>query len=82
MEEVNRAHISTFLLRSMGESPADSYHGYFSDVPEGAWYTPFIERLHELGVVGGYLDGSFRPDEIITRAEMAVLVDTALITGR
>jgi hypothetical protein len=81
MEEVNRAHISTFLLRSMGENPADSYHGYFSDVPEGAWYTPFIERLYELGVVGGYLDGSFRPDEIITRAEMAVLVDTALISG-
>lgn len=81
-EQVSRAHITTFLIRSMGESPADAYHGYFTDVPEGAWYTPFVERLFELGIVGGSDDGTFGPNEIITRAEMAVLVDTALVSGR
>ncbi len=81
-EQVSRAHITTFLIRSIGESPADAYHGYFTDVPEGAWYTPFVERLFELGIVGGSDDGTFGPNEIITRAEMAVLVDTALVSGR
>ena len=80
--EVTRAHIATFLIRAMGEGPADSYRGYFADVPEGAWYTPFVERLHELGIVRGFADGTFGPNDVITRAEMAVLVDTALISGR
>ena len=79
--EVTRAHIATFLIRAMGEGPADSYRGYFADVPEGAWYTPFVERLHELGIVRGFADGTFGPNDVITRAEMAVLVDTALISG-
>jgi len=81
-EQVSRAHITTFLVRAMGESPLDTYHGYFTDVPQGAWYTPFVERLFELGIVGGSDDGAFGPNEIITRAEMAVLVDTALVSGR
>ena len=86
MEEVNRAHISTFLLRSMGVSPADSYRAHVEvglDASVDETPLPGIGGVEaELGVVGGYLDGSFRPDEIITRAEMAVLVDTALISGR
>ena len=80
-EEVTRAHIATFLIRAMEETPSGAYHGYFPDVPEGAWYTPFVERLHELGIVGGFKDGTFGPNDVITRAEMAVLVDTALISG-
>jgi hypothetical protein len=51
--------------------------GTFSDVPPGQWYTPYVERLAELGISVGYGDGTFRPHAGVSRAEMAVFM-----TGR
>lgn len=49
----------------------------FSDI-EDHWAKIHIEKLAEYGVVNGYNDGTFRPDETITRAEVAVMVSNAL----
>jgi len=49
----------------------------FSDVPDSHWAAANIEKLSELGVVGGYSDGTFRPDHSVSQAEavcMAVRV--------
>jgi hypothetical protein len=37
----------------------------------------FIEELYDQGITGGYLDGSYRPENQVTRAEMAVLLVNA-----
>jgi hypothetical protein len=37
-----------------------------------------VNVLTELGVVQGYPDGSYKPDKVVTRAEMAVIVVSAL----
>ena len=37
-----------------------------------------VNVLTELGVVTGYEDGTYKPENIVTRAEMAVLVVNAL----
>ena len=42
----------------------------FSDVPENAFYKKAIEFLQELGIVNGYADGTFRPNNEVNRAEM------------
>lgn len=47
----------------------------FPDVLPGKWYTPAIERLARANILGGYRDGTFRPDAPMTRAEVAVLID-------
>ena len=47
----------------------------FTDVPERASYAGFIVWAASLGLVNGYPDGSFRPEGLITREELAVLVD-------
>jgi hypothetical protein len=47
-----------------------------SDV-SGNWAEPFIRALTDRGIIAGYPDGSFRPDQPVTRAEFAALVNKA-----
>ena len=75
---VTRAQMATFLVRALGETPSAAYHGYFSDVPDGRWYTGYIERASEFGLTTGYPDGTYRPDTPVTRDELAVFVLRAL----
>lgn len=46
----------------------------FSDVTAGVDHAQAIGVLSQLGVIGGYEDGTFKPDQKVTRAEMAKLV--------
>jgi murein DD-endopeptidase MepM/ murein hydrolase activator NlpD len=79
---VTRAQMATFLVRALNAEASDApYHGYFPDVAAGAWYTSHVERLHELGVVFGFADGSYRPLALVSRAEMAVMLDRAFLGG-
>jgi len=52
----------------------------FSDVA-GHWATADIRRAAELGLVGGYADGTFRPNGKTTRAEFAVMLLRLIGTG-
>ena len=47
-----------------------------SDVA-GNWAEPFIKVLVEKGIIAGYPDGSFRPDQPVNRAEFAALLTKA-----
>ena len=46
----------------------------FSDVPEGKWYTEPVLKLASLGIINGYPDGTFMPNNTITRAEFTVML--------
>jgi hypothetical protein len=46
----------------------------YTDVPKGHRFYEAIETLAEAGVVHGYGDGSFRPDEPVTRADLAEML--------
>ena len=50
----------------------------FSDVPDTASYAQAVNTLAGLGVISGYEDGTFLPDNNITRAEVATMVVAAL----
>ncbi len=49
----------------------------FPDVPPDYWARPFVEGLAKRGIAVGSPDGTFRPDQLVTRAEYAVLVQKA-----
>ena len=49
----------------------------FPDVPPDYWARPFVEGLAKRGIAVGSPDGTFRPEEVVTRAEYAVLVQKA-----
>ena len=52
-------------------SPAE-----FSDVPQDYWARPFIAALAQRGIVKGFADGTFRPDQPVTRSQYAALIET------
>lgn len=41
----------------------------FTDVDPNAWYGPYVKALAKAGIVNGYSDGTFKPNDKITRAE-------------
>jgi hypothetical protein len=44
---------------------------HFTDVPEGSTFYPYVETLRNLAVIGGYPDGTFRPNSDVSRAQIA-----------
>ena len=57
-------------------TPASNQIAQASDVA-GNWAEPFIRVLVEKGIIAGYPDGTFKPDQAITRAEFAALLNKA-----
>lgn len=76
-DEITRAQF-TKLAVGFFESTEEPYAGQFSDVAAGAWYTNYVEAASRVGLVQGFGDGSFRPDDPITRAQACVVVNRAL----
>ncbi len=50
----------------------------FSDVDDDAWYAPHVAHIASLGITTGYPDGTFGPDQPVTRAHMAVFMVRAV----
>lgn len=46
----------------------------FSDIFKSQWYFPYLKKSVELGVVNGYPDGTFKPTDIVNRAESFKMV--------
>lgn len=50
----------------------------FSDVEVAVWYAPYISAAKEVGFVDGYSDGTFKPNQSISRAEaLKILLDAS-----
>jgi hypothetical protein len=49
----------------------------FSDVSSNYWAAQFIQQLSQRGVIAGFPDGSFRPEEAVTRAQFAAMLNKA-----
>ena len=73
LNSLSRSMFAAVLYRLNG-SPAVSYKAYFSDVPQGQWYTSAVIWAYEKGIVSGYPNGTFRPDDNITREQMAKML--------
>lgn len=56
--------------------PAAATEVSFTDV-EGHWAESYIEKWAAKGVINGYGDGTFRPDQLVTRAEVAKILALA-----
>ena len=48
--------------------------GGFSDVSRGDWYAPYVAFAQKYGIASGYLDGTFRPEQPVSRAELVKLI--------
>ncbi|KKW37523.1 hypothetical protein A2454_06150 [Candidatus Peribacteria bacterium RIFOXYC2_FULL_55_14] len=82
-DPVNRAEALKILLKATElealEEPFEQRE--FSDVPGGAWFAPYVKRLVEYAIVEGYEDGTFRPEQQITRTEASKILLLTMISN-
>jgi uncharacterized protein YkwD len=84
---VRRDQLATFVARAIERSGGrlpDPGAGRFLDVDPTSSHAVAIQRLAAAGIVGGYGDGTFRPQQPVTRAQMAKYLVEAFAhrTGR
>ncbi|MBT2644626.1 S8 family serine peptidase [Bacillus sp. ISL-41] len=77
-EEITRAQFVVLLSRMLS-IPTKEYSGTFRDVPKSqTWAAVYIEAAQRHGITSGLGDGTFQPNRIITRQEMAAMIVRAL----
>ena len=69
----SRAMVATILWRMAGE-PQVNYAMDFADVSSGTWYTEAVRWAASEGIVTGYSDTKFGPDDPVTREQFAVML--------
>ncbi len=74
---VNRAEAMKILLKAF-DVPLTGYEGTFPDVGQNDWFAIYVGTAYELGLVGGYLDGTFKPGNLMTRGEAAKIIALGL----
>lgn len=78
---VTRAQFAALLQRALMLPEVSPLKPTFGDVEVGAWYYKAVEAAAQASLVLGYDDGTFRPEEKISRAEMATMIVRALKFG-
>ncbi|MDP4008436.1 MAG: S-layer homology domain-containing protein [Candidatus Peregrinibacteria bacterium] len=75
---VTRAEFVKMLLGAMNEEIMNANRSPFTDVESREWYGDYLYTAKELGIVDGYLDGSFKPNNEVSRAEAVKMVLSAM----
>ncbi len=70
---LSRGMLVTMLYRLAGR-PEPQKLMTFTDVGQGFWYSDAVAWASEQGIVTGFPDGSFRPDDNVSREDMACIV--------
>lgn len=73
-DTITRAEFAVMLTRLLQLPVPAAGTSSFSDVSAGHWGLSYIEAVQEAGLMLGDGDGTFRPDDVITREELAVLL--------
>ena len=74
---ITRAETAAILFRLMDEGSRKTYYSTtsgFRDVASGSWYNTYVATLNNAGVITDSSNGYFRPNEAITRAELAAML--------
>ena len=74
---ITRAQIAIMVTRAFNLSHSGKEVS-FTDVPDGYAPKRFIETLASHGVINGYSDGTFRPNNQTTRAQFSIMIYNAL----
>ena len=70
---LSRAMIAQ-VVHNLEDNPAAAEQGVFTDVAAGAWYADAVDWAAGEGIVSGYGNGEFGPEDLITREQMALIL--------
>ncbi|WP_276358068.1 S-layer homology domain-containing protein [Cohnella caldifontis] len=79
--DITRAEFVAIIVRALGLK-LESGTSVFSDVKESDWYGSAINTAYAYHLAGGFEDGTFRPNDKVTREQAMVILSKAMaITG-
>ena len=81
---ISRAEVATIFFRLLTDEARDQFWmttNNFPDVAPDAWYNNAISTMVNAGIIQGYEDGTFRPNNNITRAEFAAIASRFMSSG-
>ncbi|QQR54837.1 S-layer homology domain-containing protein [Candidatus Peregrinibacteria bacterium] len=70
-QSINRAEFLKMVM-ALTEEETEEQHNCFTDVQD-QWFAPYVCTAHKKGIITGYGDGSFKPEQPITFEEMFTL---------
>ena len=75
-QSLTRAQLVTMLAYREPEEVLENArdNDSFDDVSSKQWYAPYVNWASEQGFVSGYTDGTFKPNQPVTRAEASVII--------
>lgn len=81
-DTVNRVEAIKMILKAFNFSilEADGSTLGFKDVDKKGWYMKYIRTAKKYGIIKGYTDGTFKPNNTVTKAEAAVMTLNAAKT--
>ncbi|WP_373231014.1 M6 family metalloprotease domain-containing protein [Cohnella sp.] len=74
---ITRAEFVTLLAQALGIRE-DLTKAGFTDVKETDWFAGYVGASVQAGLVNGFIDGTFRPNDKITREQIAVMIVNAI----
>ncbi|MEL6815759.1 MAG: DUF3747 domain-containing protein [Cyanobacteria bacterium J06598_3] len=75
---LTREQVVSMAIEALGVTPPTTVAANpFSDVPANRWSAAKIQKAQELDIVAGYQNGSFRPTQAVTRAELISIMEKA-----
>lgn len=74
-QQVTRAEFATILARALDWPLAESN---FKDVNKSSALYDGVSRAHNASIARGFADGTFKPNKLVTREDMAVMIDRAM----
>ncbi len=74
---ITRAEAVTILVKGLGLKER-VYRNEFSDVNNDQWFSGYVSTANQYGIIKGYEDGTFRPNQKITREEAISIVAAAV----
>jgi hypothetical protein len=80
-QSITRAQFSSLLVKALGlsvEKAEGTDNQLFSDIQDDAWYEDVVRTAVGADLISGYSDHTFRPNQAITRQEMAVILNRAI----
>lgn len=80
-QDISRAEFAAIIVRGLGLK-LDNGQAPFTDVNVTDWYNSAVHTASAYGLISGFEDGTFRPNDKITREEAMVIIANAMsLTG-
>ncbi len=75
-QDVTRAQAAIMIGRALDLNGEQSITD-FPDVPASSVASGYIQSAYELGIIEGFPDGKFKPDQVVSRGQLAILLSRA-----